>query len=307
MIRVESVSKSFAKFPVLNSISFELNPNRVVGLLGPNGAGKTTIMRLLSGYLQSDNGTIEINGFNISLYPNEVKKRIGYLPENCPLYDEMRVDEYLKYRALIKGVLPRLIRKRVMDVKDQCSIPEIGKFIIGNLSKGYRQRIGLADCLIHNPDILILDEPAVGLDPHQIIIFRKLISSLSNNHTILLSTHIMQEVEAICDDVIIINKGNLIKSDSKYNLCNKLKKSQKMYFEINANINELKKLFSEVSFIELVKCNTINSIWSSVVIEAFNNKHEEDLFDFISHTKYKLRLLKPIESSLEDVYLEMIK
>jgi len=307
MINVNSVSKSFSKSPVLHSISFDVKPNRVVGLLGPNGAGKTTIMRLLSGYLTPDSGNVEIYGYNILSHPNESKSKIGYLPENCPLYDEMKVDEFLKYRAILKGVLPRLVRKRIIDIKDQCCISDIGNPIIRSLSKGYRQRVGFADALIHNPEVLILDEPTVGLDPHQIIIVRKLISDLSNDHTILLSTHIMQEVELICDDVIMINKGNLIASDTKYNFCNKLKKIKTVYLEINANINDIENIFSNISFVNLIFKESIDDNWSRVNIEILNKNSAEDLFELIYEKKYKLRALKPLVNSLEEAYLEIIK
>ena len=176
MIRVETISKQFVGVQALHQVSFEVGANEVVGFLGPNGAGKTTLMRMLSGFLTPDEGAIEVAGLDAIIDPKEVKHRIGYLPEHCPLYPEMRVDEFLMYRAAIKGVLGRRIRDRLQTVKMQCGLEQVGRRIIGQ-SKGYRQRIGLADALIHEPELLILDEPTVGLDPHQIRQVRSLIKA----------------------------------------------------------------------------------------------------------------------------------
>ena len=181
MIRVEAISKQFVGIQALKQVSFEVGANEVVGFLGPNGAGKTTLMRMLSGFLTPDEGSIEVAGFDAIMNAREVKRRIGYLPEHCPLYPEMRVDEFLTYRAAIKGVLARRVRDRLQMVKMQCGLEQVGHRIIGQLSKGYRQRIGLADALIHEPELLILDEPTVGLDPHQIRQVRSLIKGLANS------------------------------------------------------------------------------------------------------------------------------
>ena len=214
MIKLESVTKKFDKKVILDSISFNINNNKIIGLLGKNGAGKTTLMRLITGYFLPDEGVISIFNKDISLNPIEVKKNIGYFPENCPLYDDMKVDEFLKYRARIKGVLPRHVNKRLRQVLKDCDISDHGKFLIKNLSKGYRQRVGLADSLIHNPKILVLDEPTAGLDPKQIKEFRMLIKELSKNHIIFLSSHIMHEIEVLCDEIIILDKGKIISSSS---------------------------------------------------------------------------------------------
>ena len=208
MIKLESVTKKFDKKVILDSISFNINNNKIIGLLGKNGAGKTTLMRLITGYFLPDEGVISIFNKDISLNPIEVKKNIGYFPENCPLYDDMKVDEFLKYRARIKGVLPRHVNKRLRQVLKDCDISDHGKFLIKNLSKGYRQRVGLADSLIHNPKILVLDEPTAGLDPKQIKEFRTLIKELSKNHIIFLSSSRVYSINTLRR---LVKNLNLIK------------------------------------------------------------------------------------------------
>ena len=204
MITASHLSKTFPGRIAVNDITFEVGHSEVVGFLGPNGSGKTTTMRILAGYLPASAGTVRVAGYDVTKYPMEVRKRIGYLPENCPLYPDMRVDEYLHFRAALKGV-PRGKRiGRVGEVKELCGLNDSGRRIIGQLSKGYRQRVGLAEALVHDPELLILDEPTIGLDPNQIRQVRTLIQELGRRHTILLSTHILSEVEATCRRVLII-------------------------------------------------------------------------------------------------------
>lgn len=214
MIHVSHFTKRYAGRVVVDDISFAVEKGEIVGFLGPNGAGKTTTMRVLTGYLPASGGEVRVAGHDVSTHPLEVRKRIGYLPENCPLYPEMRVDEYLKFRARLKGVTGRKVRTRVDEVKEQCGLTEVRRRIIGQLSKGYRQRVGLAESLVHEPELLILDEPTIGLDPNQIRQVRALIKDLATRHTILLSTHILPEVELICKRVLIINQGRVVASDS---------------------------------------------------------------------------------------------
>lgn len=214
MIQVEGLSKKYARHIAVNDISFTVDKGDVVGFLGPNGAGKTTTMRILTGFMPATAGKATIAGFDVFDHPMEVKRRIGYLPETPPVYPEMRVRDYLTFVAGIKNVPSAQLPARVHEVMDRCAVADVKDKLIGKLSKGYRQRVGLAQAIIHNPDVLILDEPTSGLDPNQIIETRKLIKSLAGDHTVILSTHILQEVEAVCDKVIIINKGNLVATDS---------------------------------------------------------------------------------------------
>jgi gliding motility-associated transport system ATP-binding protein len=210
MIHVEHLTKYYGEYAAVRDVSFDVKEGLVVGFLGPNGAGKSTTMRILAGYLTATSGTVSIGGRDVFWNPVEVRKRIGYMPESCPLYPEMRVEEYLKFRAGLKGVYGSKRRSRLDYVLQRCWLADVRRQLIGTLSKGYRQRVGLADALIAEPDVLILDEPTAGLDPAQIRETRGLIRELGKEHTVLLSTHILSEVERTCDRVIIISKGQVV-------------------------------------------------------------------------------------------------
>ena len=214
MIKVEHVTKRFASAVAVNDISFEVLRGEVVGFLGPNGAGKTTLMRLLATYLAPTRGRVFIDGLDVFLHSLEARRRIGYLPENAPLYPEMRVDEYLSFRAKLKGLPRRKRRERMEEVKVLCGLKDVERRIIGQLSRGYGQRLALADSLIHSPELLILDEPMIGLDPNQIRAVRELIGALGRRVTVVLATHSLAEAEAICQRVFIMNHGRIVASDS---------------------------------------------------------------------------------------------
>jgi ABC-2 type transport system ATP-binding protein len=209
VIHVSNLTKYFNDYPAVRDVSFDVPRGQIVGLLGPNGAGKSTTMRILAGFLTATAGKAVIAGYDVFWDPLEVRRRIGYMPENCPLYGEMRVAEYLRFRAGIKGLHGSKARERVAYVLNRCWLGEVRRQLIGTLSKGYRQRVGLADTLLADPPVLILDEPTAGLDPAQIRESRALIRELGQQHTILLSTHILPEVEMTCDRVIVINRGRL--------------------------------------------------------------------------------------------------
>src|SRR5579864_2350583 len=218
MITVNGLTKKYAHTTAVDQISFEVKQGQIVGFLGPNGAGKTTTMRMLTCFLSPTTGTATVAGFDILEQPLEVKKRIGYLPETPPVYPEMRIAEYLSFVGQLKGLSGSELRARVGYACERCAVADVRDKIIGKLSKGYRQRVGLAQAIIHNPDVLILDEPTAGLDPKQINETRDLIKSLAGDHTIILSTHILPEVEQTCEQVIIISKGKLVATDSVSNL-----------------------------------------------------------------------------------------
>jgi ABC-2 type transport system ATP-binding protein len=214
MIQVEGLSKRYARHVAVDNISFAVDKGDIVGFLGPNGAGKTTTMRILTCFMPPSAGTAKVAGFDVYDQPFEVKKRIGYLPEAPPLYPEMSVYDYLTFVGRLKNIPGADLRSRVEQVMRRCAVDDVKEKLISKLSKGYRQRVGLAQAIIHNPDVLILDEPTSGLDPKQIIETRDLIKSLAGEHTIILSTHILSEVEAVCQKVIIINKGRLVATDT---------------------------------------------------------------------------------------------
>ena len=236
MIKVEGLTKRYARKVAVDNISFEVEKGQIVGFLGPNGAGKTTTMRVLTCFLPPTSGSAQVAGFDVMEHPMEVKKRIGYLPETPPLYPEMEVHEYLEFVGRLKGVPTADLTKRVLEVAEKCAVSDVRKMLIGKLSKGYRQRVGLAQAIIHNPDVLILDEPTAGLDPHQIIETRDLIKGLAarGEHTIILSTHILPEVEQTCERVIIIAKGKLVATDTVENLTSRLRGAETVSVEVMA-------------------------------------------------------------------------
>src|SRR5687768_13274880 len=234
MIKVEGPTKRYGRNVAVDNISFEVEKGQIVGFLGPNGAGKTTTMRVLTCFLPPTSGTATVAGFDVLENPMEVKKRIGYLPESPPVYPEMEVSEYLNFVGKLKGIGSGDIARRVDEVMGRCAIGDVRSKLIGKLSKGYRQRVGLAQAIIHNPDVLILDEPTSGLDPKQIIEIRELLRALSGDHTIILSTHILSEVEHSCERVIIISQGKLVAIDSVANLTNRLRGSEAVALEVQA-------------------------------------------------------------------------
>src|SRR5213595_654498 len=223
MIKVENLTKRYAGQPAIQDLSFEVAQGEIMGFLGPNGAGKTTTMRILASFMPPTSGRATIAAFDIFEQSLQARAHLGYMPENVPLYNDMRVTEYLDYRAALKGVPYRRVAERVGDVRELCGLKEVEKKLIGTLSKGYRQRVGLAAALLHEPDLLILDELTIGLDPNQIRQVRQLIKSLGKQHTILLSTHILPEVEMTCSRVIIIHKGRIEACDTPENLLGQIR------------------------------------------------------------------------------------
>ncbi len=235
MIKVQGLTKRYARTIAVDNISFEVEKGQIVGFLGPNGAGKTTTMRVLTCFLPPTAGTCNVAGFDVLENPLEVKKRIGYLPETPPLYPEMEVDEFLLFVGRLKGIAAADVERRANESMEKCSLGDVRHKLIGKLSKGYRQRVGLAQAIIHNPDVLVLDEPTAGLDPKQIIETRELIKNLAGEHTIILSTHILSEVEHSCERVVIINKGKLVAVDSVANLTNRLRGAEAVLLEIESS------------------------------------------------------------------------
>lgn len=234
MIKADHLTKRFASAVAVNDISFEITRGEVVGFLGPNGAGKTTLMRLLSTYLAPTSGRVWIDDLDVFAHSLEARRHIGYLPENASLYHEMRVDEYLSFRAKLKGMPRRKRRERMEEVKVMCGLKDVERRIVGQLSKGYTQRVAFADSLIHNPELLILDEPTVGLDPHQICAVRETIRTLGRRYTVVLATHLLSEAEAICQRVFIMNHGRILASDSPESLVGQLQMNAGVAAEIAA-------------------------------------------------------------------------
>src|SRR6185503_7879792 len=246
MIKVENLTKRYAGHTAIQDLSFEVGQGEIMGFLGPNGAGKSTTMRILSNFMPATSGRASIAGFDVFEQSLQARSHLGYMPENVPLYNDMRVTEYLNYRAALKGVPHRRVSERVGDVKELCGLKDVEKKLIAALSKGYRQRVGLADALLHEPDLLILDEPTIGLDPNQIRQVRELIKNLGKQHTILLSTHILPEVEMTCSRVIIIHKGRIEACDTPENLLGQIRQAGGVVVEAKTGkddgAEELKKI-----------------------------------------------------------------
>src|SRR6187549_1802619 len=246
MIKVENLTKRYAGQTAIQDLNFEVSRGEIMGFLGPNGAGKTTTMRILAGFMPPTSGRASVAGFDVFEKSLQARAHLGYMPENVPLYSDMRVTEYLNYRAALKGVSHRRIAERVGDVKELCGLKDVERKLIGTLSKGYRQRVGLADALVHEPDLLILDEPTSGLDPNQIRQVRDLIKNLGKHHTILLSTHILPEVEMTCSRVIIINRGRIEACDTPENLLGRIRTAGGVTLEAKVGADdaaaELKKI-----------------------------------------------------------------
>jgi ABC-2 type transport system ATP-binding protein len=239
MIEVSNLTKRYAGHTAVSDISFTVGRGEIVGLLGSNGAGKSTTMRILSCFMPATSGTVRVAGFDVFTQADEVRRRIGYMPENNPLHPEMRVREYLKFRARLKGLGRKQSRERVDIVTEQCGLAGVSRKIIGQLSKGYRQRVGLADALVHEPELIILDEPTIGLDPRQIRSVRQLIKNLAGHHTVLISTHILHEVEITCSRVLILHKGKILAADSPDNLQKIMSGNGQIVAEIAAPLSDL--------------------------------------------------------------------
>jgi ABC-2 type transport system ATP-binding protein len=235
MIEVESLTKRYGRATAVDGVSFRVEKGEILGFLGPNGAGKTTTMRILTCYLPPTGGTARVGGYDVFEQPMEVRRRVGYLPETPPLYPDMEVEEYLGFCAKIKGVAPKERPSRIGDAMEKTRVGDVRSTLIGKLSKGYRQRVGLAQAILHNPDVLILDEPTAGLDPKQIIETRELIRGLGGDHTVILSTHILPEVSMTCGRVVIINKGRVVAEDSPENLTRRLTGAGTLRLEIRGD------------------------------------------------------------------------
>lgn len=311
MIKVEGLSKRYARTIAVDNISFEVQKGEIVGFLGPNGAGKTTTMRVLTCFLPPTSGTANVAGYDVVEHPMQVKKRIGYLPETPPVYPEMEVAEYLKFTGQLKGISSGEIDRRVDEVVGRCAIGDVRSKLIGKLSKGYRQRVGLAQAIIHNPDVLILDEPTSGLDPKQIIEIRELLKSLAGDHTIILSTHILSEVEHSCQRVIIISQGKLVAIDSVQNLTSRLRGSEAVAVEIEAadgrpTIPEIQQRLETVSGVSRVVAKEPRDGRLHFEVESLSGRHiRADLARTVVNSGWALTEMRAVGLSLEDIFLQL--
>ena len=294
MIEVNNLSKRYGRHLAVRDVSFSVTKGEIIGFLGPNGAGKTTTLRMLTGYLPPSSGSATVAGFDIFRQSIEARKRIGYMPENVPLYDDMRVREYLSFRARIKGLSNSDARRRVSHVIDTCGLETVRRKMIKTLSKGFRQRVGLADALVHQPDLLILDEPTNGLDPIQIRQIRELIKHLALNHTVLISTHILSEVEMIASRVIIIDGGKIKAADTP--------------IEMQAPAETVTRLLADLPHVKKVSSEELAEGWSRFMVWVDSGTDtRESLYAVAAQNHWPLRSLFQHEATLEDVFVELTR
>ncbi len=305
MIKVEGVTKRYGPATAVKNVSFNVEKGEIVGFLGPNGAGKTTTMRILTGFLPPTEGTAVVGGYDVQQDPIEVKKRIGYLPETPPLYPEMEVVDYLRFVARLKGIESGATPRRIDSAVERTSIGDVRNTLIGKLSKGYRQRVGLAQALIHSPDVLVLDEPTSGLDPKQIIEVRELIRSLAGEHTIILSTHILPEVAGTCGRVIIINEGRIEANDTPENLTAQLQGAQAVRLEIDGPEDEVRQRLEDVPGVRAVSCeNAAGRLVCRVETEK-DAEAPPRLAETVVNMGWGLHGMQSLGLSLEDIFLKL--
>ncbi len=305
MIQVEGLTKRYARNVAVDHVSFSVEKGQIVGFLGPNGAGKTTTMRMLTCYMPPSEGTAKIAGFDVIEKPLEVKKRIGYLPENPPVYPDMEVGEYLQFVARLKGVPEKEVVARSEEAARRCFVKDVWSKLIGKLSKGYRQRVGLAQAILHNPDVLILDEPTSGFDPKQILETRDLIRSLGGDHTIVLSTHILQEVKAMCESLVIINKGKIATSGT----LEELTRSNGAVLEVSApqgaTAEEISAAIAEVSGVNKVSAVDDGGLWRIDIETAPAADIRPLLAQTVLGKGWNLYRLDSASVSLDDMFLRL--
>lgn len=307
MIEVEKLTKKYGDHVAVDNLSFRVERGMIYGFLGPNGAGKSTTMNMMTGYIAATSGTVKINGYDILKNPEQAKKSIGYLPELPPVYQDMTVYEYLKFVAELKKVKRSEQKAQIEDVMAQTRIEDVQNRLIRNLSKGYKQRVGLAQAIIGYPEVLILDEPTVGLDPKQIIEIRELIRELAKKHTIILSSHILSEVSAVCDHIMIISKGKLVASDTPEGLVTRLKGGRQLMMSVQGEQSELEEILQSI---EQIKDYSIQPSRAEGCVSAIIRTQEQDdirveLFHRLAAADLPIMELSLSEKSLEDVFLEL--
>jgi ABC-2 type transport system ATP-binding protein len=307
VIEIENVTKRYGEHVALDSLNFTVKKGEILGFLGPNGAGKSTTMNIITGYLSATEGTVRIDGVDILEQPETVKKKIGYLPEIPPLYMDMTVEEYLKFVSKLKKVKADAIEPSLQRIMNLVKIEHVKKRLIKNLSKGYKQRVGLAQAIIGDPEVLILDEPTVGLDPKEIIEIRNLIKGIGKEHTIILSSHILSEVSAVCDRVLIINKGKIVAAGTPEELSKKLSYGNKLILRVKGNKSTVVDTIKDIHEVHYVKEHGIheqNTV--DVVVEAKDEIDiREKLFNKLSQKGFPILMMKNMDLTLEDIFLQV--
>ncbi len=308
MIEAHKLTKRYSRHDAVRDVTFSVRRGEIVGFLGPNGAGKTTTLRMLTGYLPPTTGSARIAGFDIFRQSIEARKKIGYMPENVPLYEDMRVREYLKFRAQLKGMDRGNTRRRVGYVIDTCGLVSVRGKMIKTLSKGYRQRVGLADALVHDPELLILDEPTNGLDPNQIRQIRELIRQLGESHTVLISTHILHEVEMTCNRVIIIDNGKIKATDTPANLTRQMRAAGRIQVEIHADPEVAAAAIHRLDHVKKVTHELLHDGWAHFTVWVDSGSDaRESIARLATQFGWPLRSLFRHVATLEDVFVELTR
>lgn len=307
MIEVTNLTKRYGDHVAVDNLSFRVEKGQIYGFLGPNGAGKSTTMNILTGYIAASGGTVTIDGKDIQKQPEEAKRKIGYLPEMPPLYMEMTVEEYLTFVAQLKKIAAKDRKAQIQKVMDMAQITDMRGRLIRNLSKGYRQRVGLAQAVLGDPEVIVLDEPSVGLDPKQIIEIRDLIRELGKNHTIILSSHILSEVSAVCDHIMIIAHGQLVASDSPEGLQKLMAGSMEIQLTVKGAAEKLKAVLETVPKVESVKPDTVHEpgLAKATVVFKEGVDVREEVFYALAEAKMPVMEMIPAQKSLEDIFLEL--
>jgi ABC-2 type transport system ATP-binding protein len=306
MIDVQHLTKNYpGGVAAVQDVSFSVASGEIVGFLGPNGAGKSTTMRILAGYLSPSGGQVKVNGLDVTRKSLEVRQQLGYLPETCPLYPDMRVREYLAYRADLKGLSRRHRKAGVDRALEQCGLTGVQKRLISQLSKGFRQRVGIADALVHNPGLLILDEPTIGLDPNQIVQVRKLISDLSAEHTLLISSHILSEIEATCSRVIVMNQGRIIEAAPIAELGRRWSPGTEVVVEVKTDSERLEKVLQTLSGLKSISLSQHGAWARAALCMDLDEDPREQIFSLVQEEGWHLRELFAKRGSLEEAFVRM--
>lgn len=307
MIEIQNLTKKYGQITAVDNLNFTVNKGEILGFLGPNGAGKSTTMNIITGYLPSTEGTVKVNGFDIMENPTEVKKRIGYLPEHPPIYMDMTVREYLDFASDLKLVERKQKKSQMNDIMELVKVTHVRDRLIKNLSKGYKQRVGLAQALIGSPDVLVLDEPTVGLDPKQIIEIRKLIKALGKEHTIILSSHILPEVSAVCERVVIINKGKIVAVDTPDNLSKGFGTESKLSVTIAGPKSSIEGYVKDIYGVKYIEANIEKEkdVINYVIESDKNIDIRRPLFFAMAKAGYPILELKSMDMTLEDIFLSV--
>jgi ABC-2 type transport system ATP-binding protein len=307
LIEVQNLTKSFGDHTAVDHVSFTVNKGEILGFLGPNGAGKTTTMRILTGFLPATSGTARVAGFDVFGDSMEVRKRIGYLPETPPLYFDMTVEDYLEFVTRIKNVAPEKRQARIDDAMEKTNITDKRRELIKRLSRGYKQRVGLAQALVHDPEVIILDEPTIGLDPKQIIEVRHLIKGLAGSHTVILSTHILPEVSMTCDRVVIINRGKIAAVDTPENLTTHLTGGQHVQLEAQADLGALQSALQQIPGVVKVGGEPAGGGGRVMVTVEASSGHDirSDIAAMVVGKGWPLFELRGVNLSLEDIFLQL--